>query len=106
MSHTPTFVLILLRPCENRSLKIVSTGIYYALALCAAGAIAFWLAGGWFAAPMGVLALFCLYFFRDPEREIPPGPVAVSPADGKVVAIKAESAGNRVSIFMNVFDVH
>ena len=55
---------------------------------------------------MGVLALFCLYFFRDPEREIPPGPVAVSPADGKVVAVKAEGGGNRLSIFLNVFDVH
>ena len=87
-------------------MKIVSTGIYYALALCAAGTIVFWLAGGWYAAPMGVLAVFCLYFFRDPEREIPAGPVAVSPADGKVVAVKAEGAGNRLSIFMNVFDVH
>jgi phosphatidylserine decarboxylase len=87
-------------------LKIVSTGIYYALALCAAGAIVFWLVGPWYAAPMGILALFCLYFFRDPEREIPPGPVAVSPADGKVVAVKAEGGGNRLSIFLNVFDVH
>jgi phosphatidylserine decarboxylase len=87
-------------------LKIVSTGIYYALGLCAAGAIAFWLAGGLYAAPMGILALFCLYFFRDPERQIPPGPVAVSPADGKVVAVKAEDGGNRLSIFLNVFDVH
>ena len=55
---------------------------------------------------MGALALFCLYFFRDPEREIPPGPVAVSPADGKVVAVKVEDGGNRLSIFLNVFDVH
>lgn len=66
----------------------------------------FWLAGAWYAAPMGILALFCLYFFRDPERTIPPGPVAVSPADGKVVAVKAEGGGNRLSIFLNVFDVH
>jgi len=87
-------------------LKIVSTGIYYALALCAAGALIFWLAGPWFAAPLALLALFCLYFFRDPEREIPSGPVAVSPADGKVVAIKAEGGLNRLSIFLNVFDVH
>jgi phosphatidylserine decarboxylase len=93
-------------PCENSSLKIVSTGIYYALALCAAGALVFWLAGPLFAAPMALLALFCLYFFRDPDREIPSGPVAVSPADGKVVAVKPEGGLNRLSIFLNVFDVH
>ena len=87
-------------------MKIVSTGIYYALALCAAGALVGWLAGLWFAAPMALLALFCLYFFRDPEREIPSGPVAVSPADGKVVAVKPEGGCNRLSIFLNVFDVH
>jgi phosphatidylserine decarboxylase len=86
---------------------IVRDGIYYAAALAAAGGLLAWLAGAWFAAPLWVLALFCLYFFRDPERVIPEGPVAVSPADGKVVAVKAESANlNRVSIFLNIFDVH
>ena len=61
----------------------------------------------WFGAPLFVLALFCLYFFRDPDRSIPSGSVAVSPADGKVVAVKIESpAVTRVSIFLNVFDVH
>jgi phosphatidylserine decarboxylase len=55
---------------------------------------------------MALLALFCLYFFRDPEREIPSGPVAVAPADGKVVAIRPEGGLERLSIFLNVFDVH
>jgi len=91
-------------------LKIVSTGVYYALALCAAGALLFWLAaplgGSWLAAVMGLLALFCLYFFRDPDRDIPSGPVAVSPADGKVVALVPEGPLNRLSIFLNIFDVH
>jgi len=95
-----------LRACENSILKIVSTGIYYALALCAAAALVAWLAGPPFAAPLILVALFCLYFFRDPEREIPSGPVAVSPADGKVVAVKPEGGLNRLSIFLNVFDVH
>lgn len=86
---------------------IVRDGIYYALGLAGAGAIVAWLAGPWFGLPLWILAAFCLYFFRDPEREIPPGPVAVSPADGKVVAVKAETpALNRVSIFLNIFDVH
>src|SRR3954451_6634327 len=86
---------------------IVRTGIYYAAALCAAGALIGWLLGAFFAAPLFVLAAFCLYFFRDPDREIPSGPVAVSPADGKVVAVKAETPTlNRISIFLNIFDVH
>ena len=86
---------------------IVIDGIYYAAALAAGGGLVAWLAGPWFALPLWILAAFCLYFFRDPDRAIPQGPVAVSPADGKVVAVKAESpALNRVSIFMSVFDVH
>jgi phosphatidylserine decarboxylase len=86
---------------------IVIDGIYYALALGAAGAVVSWLAGPWFSAPLWILAAFCLYFFRDPERVIPPGAVAVSPADGKVVAVVAETpTANRISIFLNIFDVH
>ena len=92
---------------ETRGLVIVITGIYYALALAAAGALVTWLASPWAAIPLWLLALFCLYFFRDPDREIPSGPVAVSPADGMVVAVKPEGATqNRISIFLNVFDVH
>jgi len=86
---------------------IVKDGLYYATALAAAGGVVAWLAGPWFAVPAWVLAVFCLNFFRDPERKIPVGPVAVSPADGKVVAVKAESSTlHRISIFLNIFDVH
>ncbi len=86
---------------------IVLDGIYYALALAGAGGVVCWLAGPWFAAPLWLLALFCLYFFRDPDRTIPDGPVAVAPADGKVVAVQAETPRvNRISIFLNIFDVH
>jgi len=86
---------------------IVIDGIYYAAGLAAGGGIVARLAGPWFSAPLWILAAFCLYFFRDPERAVPDGPVAVSPADGKVVAVKAESpALNRVSIFLSIFDVH
>jgi len=85
---------------------MVADGIYYALGFAAGGALAGWLTSHWFASPLYLLALFCLWFFRDPERKIPDGAVAVSPADGKVVAVNPEHGGNRVSIFLNVFDVH
>jgi phosphatidylserine decarboxylase len=88
-------------------LVIVKDGIYYAAGLAVVGVLAAWLAGMWASVPLWVLAAFCLYFFRDPERDIPAGPVAVAPADGKVVAVKPESAtANRISIFLNIFDVH
>ena len=47
--------------------------------------------------------VFTLNFFRDPERQTPVDPAAlVSPADGKIIRADA----HRVSVFMNVFDVH
>src|SRR5260370_1447392 len=86
---------------------MVAEVIYYALGLSAARAIVFYLIGPLFAAPLFILALFCLYFFRDPDREIPPGPVLVSPADGKIVAVKPHTGEDtRISIFLNIFDVH
>jgi phosphatidylserine decarboxylase len=82
-------------------------GYYYAGGLLAGAGVVTWLAGWPWALPFYVLAAFCLNFFRDPERAIPAGPVAVSPADGKVVSIRQDDAGgHRVSIFLNVFDVH
>lgn len=86
---------------------MVAYGYYYGGALGIAGvAMAYFLGWPW-AIPFLILAAFCLYFFRDPEREIPDGPVAVSPADGKVVSIKDQGRGStRVSIFLNIFDVH
>jgi len=86
---------------------IVADGIYYALGLTAGGLLVSYLADPWFGLPLFILAAFCLYFFRDPERLIPAGPVAVSPADGKVVAVKRETSTQmRISIFLNIFDVH
>jgi phosphatidylserine decarboxylase len=86
---------------------MVKDGIYYAVAFTVGGGIVSYLAGGWFGFPLYILAAFCAYFFRDPERPIPVGDVAVSPADGKVVAVVAETpTQTRVSIFLNIFDVH
>ena len=57
----------------------------------------------WLAVVGVVLLLFTLNFFRDPDRQPPGDPGAVvSPADGKII----RADGTRLSIFMNVFDVH
>jgi phosphatidylserine decarboxylase len=86
---------------------MVRDGLYYGAAMTALGVLVSYLSQPWYGLPLFILAAFCLYFFRDPERQIPPGPVAVSPADGKVVAVRPEGAsGQRVSIFLNIFDVH
>ena len=86
---------------------MVITGIYYALGLIAGGLAAGYFLKPAYGIPFYILAAFCLNFFRDPDRTIPEGRVAVSPADGKVVSVKEMSPGQtRVSIFMNVFDVH
>jgi phosphatidylserine decarboxylase len=86
---------------------IVIDGIYYAVGMAAAGILVSWLAGPLFAIPLWIVAIFCLNFFRDPERPIPAGPVAVSPADGKVTTLVRDPSGQqRLSIFLNIFDVH
>jgi phosphatidylserine decarboxylase len=86
---------------------MVIYGYYYAGALLAGGALLTYLAGWPYGIPFYILAVFCLNFFRDPERQAPSGPVAVSPADGKVVAVAPGPGGaSRVSIFLNIFDVH
>ena len=61
-----------------------------------------------------VVALWVAYFFRDPERSGQRGDqVVIAPADGKVVMITEvdeptflQGRATRISIFMNVFNVH
>jgi len=64
-----------------------------------------------------ILTLWCGYFFRDPERVTPVrGGLVISPADGVIQSVTTaippreldldDTPRTRVSIFMNVFDVH
>jgi phosphatidylserine decarboxylase len=88
-------------------LKIVPDGIYYACGLALAGIALSYFFNPWVGVPCYVVAAFCLYFFRDPERIPPAGDVMVSPADGKVVSMRrVNETDTRVSIFLNIFDVH
>jgi|SRR5579859_4023419 len=98
---------------------MVRDGYFYGAGfLLAAGVIA-WLAAWPYAVPVVLLAAFFLWFFRDPERQIPTQPGAVvSPGDGKVTDVSVVTSGgasngasdgnprNRISIFLSVFDVH
>src|SRR5512141_2269758 len=86
---------------------MVADGIYYAVALVAGGGLVAYLTRPLYGVPLFLVAAFCLYFFRDPDREVPGGPVAVSPADGKIISIRREEPQRtRIGIFMNIFDVH
>ena len=61
-----------------------------------------------------LVTLFIVWFFRNPERSVPPGEKnVISPADGKIIDVR-EVQENRIlnkrmlkiSIFMNLFNVH
>src|SRR5271157_4768528 len=90
---------------------MVRDGYFYAAGCVLAAVIIAWLAVWPYAIPMLLLAAFFLWFFRDPERQIPTIPGAVvSPGDGKVTDVSLVTSGgtprNRISIFLSVFDVH
>ncbi len=88
-------------------MRIIPDGIYYACGLALAGVVLSYFLQPWIGVPVYILAAFCLYFFRDPERLPPTGDVMVAPADGKVVAVRELAPGEtRISIFLNIFDVH
>lgn len=85
---------------------------FIGLSLLAAVAVQVF-AGTVWALPLWVFALFCIQFFRDPARPIPGGAKDVlSPADGRIVAIEPvrdpylDREALKVSVFMNVFNVH
>ena len=95
---------------------VVKEGYIFAAAPILLGALAFafgrelllWQVAG---AVFLFLGAFILYFFRDPNREIPADPSAVvSPADGRVLVVADEMldgrAGRRISIFLAIWNVH
>lgn len=100
---------------DLRFLRVASEGlgiIYASTALC----LLFALLGFFFLFFVFVLlTTFFVYFFRDPERDIPPldpGSV-ICPADGKVIDISEtfedgylKRNTRRISIFLSIFDCH
>ena len=101
---------------EGTRLKIHPDGWPYIAIAVALNALLF-AVGGWFGLLLLPVTLWCIAFFRDPERTTPQGDgLIVSPADGVMLPIveaapppelgMGDARLRRVSIFMNVFNVH
>jgi len=70
-------------------------------------------AAGFWSMPFWLIFIFCLQFFRDPARVIAGGEKSVlAPADGRIVVVEETQdpylnrRALKVSVFMNVFNVH
>ncbi|HEV7866141.1 MAG TPA: phosphatidylserine decarboxylase [Chthoniobacteraceae bacterium] len=89
-------------------------GRWIFLIVAAIGWLGWFLGWFWLVVLAALLVIFCLNFFRDPDREVPPGDdVVVAAADGVVADIVEIEESEvlmtrckRVGIFLNVFDVH
>ncbi|MGI9626173.1 MAG: phosphatidylserine decarboxylase family protein [Longimicrobiales bacterium] len=65
-------------------------------------------------AALGLLLVFVVYFFRDPERRLPSDALqVVAPADGKIIEVKQvtdepfmDGPATRITIFLSIFNVH
>jgi len=85
---------------------------FIAIAVAAAIAVGVW--GGWaWSLPVWAVAVFVLQFFRDPPRLPPAGEaLVISPADGRIVSVEKvhdpylKREALKLSVFMNVFNVH
>jgi phosphatidylserine decarboxylase len=98
---------------DSRYPLLAREGRAHVAIVISVAALTHYFAGGGWAAPLWVVVVFILQFFRDPPRRIPDIPDAVvCPADGKVIALGEvedpylKRPAQRVSIFMNVFNVH
>ncbi len=105
------------RPTDTTGFEEQLTGLFapdvyrFALPLLVLGGVAWGLS--WTVASVSLtgLGLFVVAFFRNPERELPPGDRnLIAPADGKVMWVdEIERDGRkvlRIGIFLSIFDVH
>jgi phosphatidylserine decarboxylase len=98
----------------NHTSYIISEGFLFIIPLGLVTVIAFVAGFVRIAVPLLFLTLFVVWFFRNPERTPPENPLQIiSPADGKVIGIEKvadnehpENSPLKISIFMNVFNVH
>lgn len=97
---------------ENSS--VIREGFYIALVIVLLSLVSFALGFILVSTALCLLALFVLFFFRNPERKIPAEEETVlSPADGRVVEVKKIKEDQYfhkemicISIFLSIFNVH
>jgi phosphatidylserine decarboxylase len=96
--------------------KLHPDGWPYIAVAVAVNVLLFVLAG-WWGLLLVPVSVWCIAFFRDPERTVPQGEgLVVSPADGVLLPVvqavppvelgMGDAPRTRLSIFMNVFNVH
>jgi phosphatidylserine decarboxylase len=98
----------------NGSYPILAREGWWHIALAAGAALAVhYFAGPVWSVPFWIVLVFILQFFRDPPRQVPDAPNAIiCPADGKVITLGEvedpylKRPSKRISVFMNVFNVH
>lgn len=99
---------------HNEKTIIAVEGVPFILGAAAVSLIAYFTGFTIVAIILGIITIFVIWFFRNPERAIPKGRgLIVAPADGKIIEIKEVEERRyikekclKVSIFMNIFDVH
>jgi phosphatidylserine decarboxylase len=99
---------------KNYGMPVAAEGWPFIIPLAAITVLFFMFGWKYPAWVLLVLALFVLFFFRDPERTVPEGKgVVVSPADGRVIVVKdvfeptyLMQDVKQISIFLSVFNVH
>lgn len=98
---------------KERRGPIAAPGYRFMLAGVILMVLGLWLSGPLFLVGL-ILTGFFTYFFRDPDRPVPAAAgLIISPADGRIIALERvreevflKQPAQRLSIFMNVFDVH
>jgi len=99
---------------ETRKFPVAKEGMIFILPLGVLSLILWILRLPILAGLSTFLTLFVIFFFRDPERGVPPDDKAIlSPADGKVIQVQPcleerflQGPAIKISVFMSLFNVH
>ncbi|MFH1154997.1 MAG: phosphatidylserine decarboxylase family protein [Pseudomonadota bacterium] len=93
---------------------VARPGLVFVFTACCVTGLFFWVGWTLLGWPSLAVTLFIVWFFRDPDRTVPDERQAlISPADGKIISVGPVAVNPymtgvwvKVSIFMNVFNVH